>query len=680
MLVNGREIEVRPGQPEQIQRKINVIDRLRPDLKSEIPPKEQKDIDFAYNQFSMFEKESAETADRKVRYAYYREMDKMEFVHRALEIVSDDASQVNNEGNVLKIYADDENVKKILEDLFYERLDINAPNQLWSVIFETCKMGDNFYEVIVDDYSKPSKIVYLRYLEPTKVERVEDNGRLSHFVYKRYSSELETLTSAISTLKREEDLIYKLQPWQIIHFKIEDKEKLPYGCSLLDAGVGTYRKLSLLEDVMLVYRISRAPERRVFYIDVGNLNKVEARQFLERMKNNYRAQNFIDEQGNINKKAYVLSVTSDIFVPLREGSQGTKIETLPGGEALSNIDDMKYFRDKILRTMNIPSAYMGDEADRSRGSLAQLDIKFSRFVERIQAQIIQGLNKIAALELFFQGVKKTELNNFELEMTPPSNIKEITEIDLINQKMGLLGTIQSLNIFSTEWMLKNIMRFSEKEIADIMLYKKLEQAQNPMGAEAGGMPAGGGPLPGGTPGAPGGPGAGPGMNPVAGGAPEAGAGPELMGAGAAGTPPPAAPLNAETLLKAFGKEFLAENSRDFFRLVKMAEDYNKPGKPSNSILAKQLREAFSIDQRKKPGRNTKNITKQIITNEFGGLDLTEGTLSLYKYKRIPPKRGEKLFSEKTVREAMDSALFEETMCTIASKIKPKAKKRKNING
>ena len=152
----------------------------------------------------MFEKESAETADRKVRYAYYREMDKMEFVHRALEIVSDDGSQKNNEGNALKIYSDDEDVKEMLEDLFFERLDIN--NELWSVIYETCKMGDNFYEVIVDDYKNPKKIVYLRYLEPTKVERVEENGRLSHFVYKRYSSELETLTSAISTLKREEDI------------------------------------------------------------------------------------------------------------------------------------------------------------------------------------------------------------------------------------------------------------------------------------------------------------------------------------------------------------------------------------------------------------------------------------------------------------------------------------------
>src|SRR5271157_2769903 len=112
MLVNGVEISIKPGQPETIQQKINIVDALRPDLKSEIPPKEQKDIDFQYNQFSMFEKESAETADRKVRYAYYREMDKMEFVHRALEIASDDCSQVNNEGNVLKIYADDEDTKK----------------------------------------------------------------------------------------------------------------------------------------------------------------------------------------------------------------------------------------------------------------------------------------------------------------------------------------------------------------------------------------------------------------------------------------------------------------------------------------------------------------------------------------------------------------------------------------
>ena len=592
----------------------------------------------------MFEKESAETADRKVRYAYYREMDKMEFVHRALEIVSDDGSQKNNDGNSMKIYSEDEEVKKILEDLFFERLDIN--NELWSVIYETCKMGDNFYEVIVDDYKKPKKIVYLRYLEPTKVERVEENGRLSHFVYKRYSSELETLTSAIATLKREEDIIYKLQPWQIIHFKIEDKEKLPYGCSLLDAGVGTYRKLSLLEDVMLVYRISRAPERRVFYIDVGNLNKVEARQFLERVKNQYRAASFLDEQGNINKKAHVLSITSDIFVPIREGSQGTKIETLAGGQALESIDDMKYFRDKILRTMNIPAAYMGDEADRSRGSLAQLDIKFSRFIERIQAQIIKGLNKIAALELFFQGAKKTDLNEFEIELTPPSNIKEITEIDLINQKMGLLQTIQQLTIFPTEWMLKNIMRFSDKEISDILLYKKLEQGENPQTAETGGagmsLPNAAGPEGGMAPGElqPGAPG-----EAVPGG--EAGmAGPEAGGI----------PLTADTLIKVFGKEFLAENSKDFFKLVRMLENYDKPNKGSRSEIAKQLREVFMPKTKKRPNFNTKNVTRQIITNEFGGLDLVEGTIKLYESK-IGGKP--KPFERRTIKEVMKKVYFEE---------------------
>ena len=403
---------------------------------------------------------------------------------------------------------------------------------------------------------------------------------------------------------------------------------------------------------MLVYRISRAPERRVFYIDVGNLNKVEARQFLERVKNQYRAASFIDDGGNINKKAYVLSVTSDIFVPIREGSQGTKIESLAGGQGLESIDDMKYFRDKILRTMNIPSAYMGDEADRSRGSLAQLDIKFSRFIERVQSQVVKGLNKIAALELFFQGIKKGELNNFEIELTPPSNIKEITEIDLVNQKMALLGTIQQLNIFSIEWMLKNIMRFSEKEIADIMLYKRLEQGQNPQEAGAGGGMAGLSGLP---PGMPGGPETGPGATPEMGGAPEAGA-PEFGGVPGMGGQANA-PLTAGTLINVFGKQFLAENSKDFFKLIKMIEEYNKPAKASKTEIAKQLRELFLTDPKKKPNKNTKNVTRQIITNEFGGLSLDEGTVKLFETHL----KGKKEFDKRTIKDVMKNAFFEEVM-------------------
>jgi len=989
-LVQGREVKIKPGQPESIQKKINTIDDLPADLKSEIDPIKYTRDDYFGQElssneagFSLFEKDSEQNVHRKTRYEYFREMDTNEFIHRGLEIVADDSTQDNPEGNALKIFSGDEQIKERLEGIFYDKLDLN--NEIWSVVFETAKMGDNFYEVVVDNYKKPKEVIALVYREPDKMERIEVNGKLSHFVFRTNAIEDENrISMKFNTPNQQEEQIYKLQPWQVIHFKLENKGFSPYGASLLYPGLKTYRRLNLLEDVMLVYRLSRAPERRVFYIDVGSLNRLEAKRFLEKVKNQYRTSSFIDEDGKINKKARMLSITSDIFVPVREGGQGTKIETLQGGEALHNIDDMKYFRDKILRTMNIPPAYMGDEADRSRGTLclhpdtriklsdgrdisikqiteeynqgkinyvysvneetheweinkilkaeqtrknaelvevfldngesikctpdhkfmlrngtykeaqylkendslmpiyaktssindrdklnnyemilnnkteqweythqislnekengyvihhkdfnkknnnpdnlvlmekqehldyhrevllnnltpemiekrnksirkfysteeglkiirsnqkkaashpnrlewlhseehkelkrkqmaiqrergdfnnreiankkisgknnygyrhditiekikkiikenniitlseficisgyaqstvyrrlktagycgftdiisqpvnhkiisvefigekvdtyditventpnfaisagivihnSQLDIKFSRFIERIQHQVIKGLNKVAALELFFAGFKKDKLNDFNIELTAPSNIKEITEIDMMNQRMGLLGTIQALNIFSDTWMLKNILKLSDAEIADIKLYKTIENQERP--PEEGEIPSADGAA------------AVPGAEVLPG---ETGIPPEGGAAAVPRTettpgetpiaPPPETPeeIAANTMVHVLGQDFILENQEDFFGIIKFINE-NKKEKDKPIILSElieDISELFESSKKKnRPRANTNNVVKQLLTNELGGLVFENGKEKKKKMK------------------------------------------------
>ncbi len=376
-LIDGIEVFSDEKSSRNIQKNINSIPELTQELKTDIDPKKidldsdlidngSMDMFFDQNEFSG----ESSASNRKDRYNTYREMDKMEFIHRGIEIIADDSTQPNDDNNVIKVLSDDENLKKTLNDLFINKLDMN--NELWSIFYETVKIGDNFYEIIPDDYKKPKEIRRIRYLECEKMERIEKEGKLSHFVYKIEKKDP-------STNKLKESIEYRLFPWQIIHFKIENKEHSPYGGSLLESGIRTYRRLIMLEDLMLVYRISRAPERRVFYIDVGNLNPVEAKRFLTKMKNAYRSQSFIDENGNINKKANVMSITSDIFVPIKEGSTGTRIETLQGGSAMgaSGSEDplLKYFKDKILRTMNIPPAYMGEQADHSRSLCLHPDTK-----------------------------------------------------------------------------------------------------------------------------------------------------------------------------------------------------------------------------------------------------------------------------------------------------------------
>ena len=623
MIVNGKYIEYSDTASASIQTQINKNDFLKGDLKSEVknPRDAIKDYEpgMDFNNFSFFNVETTSFSERKNRYDYYKEMDTMEFIHRALEIVADDSTQANSEGAAIKIYSDDEGIKDIISDLLLERLDMN--NELWNVIYDTAKMGDGFWEIVPDDYENPKKIVYLKYIQPDRIERIEKDGKLSHYEYSPDTRERSNGRGFVDNqMKPGEKTVYKLQPWQVVHFKVQtDRESDPYGGSLLKSGIRTYRRLSILEDVILVYRISRAPERRVFNIDVGNLNYTDAKKFVQKIKEQYRTQNFIDENGNLNKKANVLSITSDIFVPIREGGVGTKIDTLQGGEALKTIDDLDYFKDKILRVMNIPMAYLGDDADRSRGSLSQQDIKFARFIERIQAQIVKGLNKIVATELFFNGQKKDALVDFRLELTAPSNIKELTEIDLINQRMGLVGLIQGLNIYSTDWILKHIMHHSDREISEIKMQKAMEtqaaSQQNPdMGAGAlppeGGMPAdlGAAAAPGGD-----------GIETGAAGGTEA---PEV--GGAPGVPTPEAgteQLTASTIINLFGKEFITENKEDFFKIVKASKMYIKEqtNEPNVPILLEQISDIVNLPVSIKQKNRTPALKRQFALNEMGGL-------------------------------------------------------------
>jgi hypothetical protein len=657
MLVNGKEVSFTMKQVEATQQDINKVSQLPDELKQGISNKELRElipsfdvdnssaVDVANIQY--FENQNQESfRTRKENYDTYKEMDNHVFIHRAIETVADDASMRNDEGDTIKIYSDSENTKELLSDLFKNRLNMNK--ELWSIVYETIKMGDNFYEVIPDSYEKPKKIVKIRYLEPSKVERIEFNDKLAYFTYK------DDLKNE-KTQKKEGEKIYRLQPWQIIHFKIDNKEFEPYGGSLLAAGVRTFRRLALLEDVMIVYRISRSPERRVFYVDVGQLSPVEAKRFLQKFRDNYRTQQFIDDTGKINRKANALSITSDIFIPVREGSQGTRIDTLQSGNALNSIDDLKYFKEEILMTMNVPLEYLGQTADRSRSSLSSTDHKFAKFVERVQTHIEDGLNKIAALELFFAGYKRDDLQDFKLELTPPSNIKEITDLEFINQRMGLISTILQLNIFPIRWILKKILRLSDKEISDIMLYKDLEDQRKAGGAQGteAGMVGGMGGV---TPGMGDAPAIMPGMEAPAP-APEG----EVPAAGVAPEVPapevPVAPeeqLNASTIVNLLGQEFLLENQEDFFKIVKALEEEKQKPKVITEEIKEEtsvLMEAISsilfneVDllRQKNINKRTEKLSSMFFKNEFGGLVFTEGKRAI---KILKEQNG--VFKEKEI--------------------------------
>lgn len=650
MIINGKEVEVDFRNAARIQDRVNQVDQLPDNAKVEVNKKELKDLSvYASNTFENFDgygmtnntlftgKKSKE--NRKDYYTTYQEMSESNFINRGLQIIADDCTQKNEEGHTVKVYSDDDEIKEILEDLFYQRLNIDK--EIWSNVYETCKFGDNFYEIIPDSYKNPTMVARIRYLEPERVNRIEKNGKLAFYTYRSDTTDPEEaafISQPADSKKDEDQLIYKLEPWQIIHFRIIDKDLHPYGGSLLKAGVKSFRRLQLLEDGITIYRLARVPERRVFRIDCGNLPQSEANRQVQRIKDNYRTQQILDDHGNINRQASALSLTQDIFIPVREGGAGTEVSTLSGGTALNNIDDIRYFRDQVLWTMNIPPEYLGYTSDASgqsqgRGSLAMQDIKFSRFIERIQYCMIEGLTKIAAIELFFKKKKKADLKNFSLELTPPSNIKEIMELEFTTNKMQLIQSMNTTGLFPAKFILQYVMKMTKKEIDNIMFFRELEkqavnaQESGMIGGITGGM--GGGDMSGGM---------------------EAAPAPDMSAAAPAA---PAASINTEdlekNLVKLFGKDILIENKEDFVKLVKAAEEWNESLKNQKEEIITEDDEKIDIFTEKLSeviGGNKKHKTTNeqaigmIYENELGGLNYESSTYTTYS---LPKKKAGRQF-------------------------------------
>lgn len=561
--------------------------------------------------------------DRRERYKDYSQMIQVPELELGLTTYADDGSQLNEDNKVLEISSASDDIVTTLNETFFENLDMNA--DLWKIFFGTCQYGDNYYEIIVDDRKK--EILSLKYIPPANIDRIEIDGNLLRFVVHKFMADQYQPKMNYAHTDVEEKERTTLQPWEVIHFKIDDNVYAPYGRSVLESGRRTYKQLALMEDAMLVYRLERAPEKRVFYIDVGTMSTAEGEKWVERIKAKFRKKKYIDPTtGKINEKATPLSMLEDFWIPVRtgvQGQQGTKIDILQGGRQLNEIDDTKYFRDKLLKTMHIPPQYMqeGGGMD-SRNALSQMDIKFARTVERIQRHIIKGLEKIAIVALTLKGFRGDDLKNFQLELTPPSNIAELLEMEVTTQRINLVSSILAMEGFlPKQWVYKKIMKFSDKEIADIEMQVQLQTAQQaaaaagpagagaggigapamggapigmPVGPEAGGMPGLGGEM---VPPAPGGE-----MVPVPGA--EAG-----MGGIPPAPPPPAGGLEvAGRVIDIDDKQFLIENADGIAKIIEYVKQKSNSNKDNDSRNANIDVFVYSNSYR-----------NQLIHGEFRGL-------------------------------------------------------------
>jgi hypothetical protein len=379
----------------------------------------------------------------------YDTMDMDPIIASALDIYSDESLTVNEYGKVLVVNAEDDNIKGILTNLFYDILNIE--HNLWSWTRNMCKYGDFYMRL----YISPEYGVYqIEPISAYNVERLENTDPLNKN-YVKFQIR-PTDTSQVETL----------ESFECAHFRLlSDSNFLPYGKSMIEGGRRVWKQLSLLEDAMLINRIMRAPERRIFKIDIGNIPPQEVDTFMEKMMTKTKKVPYVDQQtGDYNLRFNLMNMVEDFYLPVRGTDSGTSIETLSGIE-WTGIDDVEYVRNKMMAALKIPKAFLGYEEELSgKATLASEDVRFARTIQRVQRIIISELEKIAIVHLYSQGYRDESLVNFKLELTNPSTIFEKEKIEVWGNKVDVASRMMEIKLFPKAWVYKNVFNLSVDDV------------------------------------------------------------------------------------------------------------------------------------------------------------------------------------------------------------------------
>jgi hypothetical protein len=409
------------------------------------------------------------------RLAAYYDYESMEFtpeISAALDIYAEESTTLSEKGDLLTIYSESDRVKNILEDLFNNKLDVNTNMQMWTR--GVCKYGDNFVYLKIDP---KEGIVGCQQLPNIEIERIEGASAKTPT-----QQEVKVPTRELRFQWKNKDL--EFQAWEMAHFRLlGDDRKLPYGTSMLDKIRRIWKQLLLAEDAMLIYRTSRAPERRVFKVFVGNMDDKDIEPYVQRVANKFKRDQIADPRnGQVDMRYNQMAVDQDYFIPVRDVAQTNPIETLPGAQNLGEIADIEYIQKKLLAALRIPKAFLGFEEVVGEGkTLALMDIRFARTINRIQKSLIQELNKIALVHLYLLGLED-ELNNFSLSLTNPSAQSDLLRIEQWKEKITLYKDATSdqsqIGILpvSHTWAKKNILGMSDSEVVLDLQQQRLERA------------------------------------------------------------------------------------------------------------------------------------------------------------------------------------------------------------
>jgi len=404
----------------------------------------------------------------------YESMEYTPEISAALDIYAEESTTTNEDGFILQIYSESKRIKGVLADLFNNNLDINTNLPMWTR--NTCKYGDNFVYLKLD----PEKgVVGVQQLPTIEIERHEVG--VSAKISVDITKELDKDKKALHFTWKNKNM--EFQSWEIAHFRLlGDDRKLPYGTSMLEKARRIWKQLLLSEDAMLIYRTSRAPERRMFKVFVGNMNDDDVEAYVQRVANKFKREQIVDSKtGNVDMRFNQMAVDQDYFIPVRDPAAPDPITTLPGATNLSEIADIEYIQKKLLTALRVPKAFLGFEEVVGDGkNLALQDIRFARTINRIQKSMIQELNKIAIVHLFLLGFED-ELSNFTLGLTNPSTQADLLKVDIWKEKVLLYKDLVSdpgngIQATSSTWAKKHIFGWSDEEVRLDLQQQRIERA------------------------------------------------------------------------------------------------------------------------------------------------------------------------------------------------------------
>jgi len=439
------------------------------------------DNNFSQN-FNMMTTAAFRSQNRAERYVDFEQMEYMPEIASALDIYADEMTTSNEYDKLLNISCRNLEIKTILETLFYDALNVEFNMFGWSR--SMVKYGDFFLYLDVDDKLGVTSVIGL---PNSEVERLEGQDPTNpNYVQYQWNGGGMTFEN-----------------WQVAHFRILGNDKhAPYGTSILDPARRIWRQLTLLEDAMIAYRVVRAPERRVFKIDVGNIPPQDIPQYMEKVKSEMKRNSLVDANtGRVDLRYNPLSLEEDYFIPMR-GGVGSDITSLPGAKSLDDIEDVKYLRDKMFAAIKIPQSYLtnleGDSEDKT--TLAQKDIRFARTIQRLQRSIISELEKISVVHLYTLGFRGDDLIGFDIKLNNPSRLAELQQLEYLRTKFDVANAVPE-GTYSKRWVGQNILGLSDEEILrnnrETFFDRKLQQSLEAVVGDAEGADGGLGDLGGG---------------------------------------------------------------------------------------------------------------------------------------------------------------------------------------